>query len=586
MATFATYTLGCKVSQYESVALSEELERLGLCEVDFSDFADAYIINTCTVTAESDAKSRKYIRRALRANPDAVVAVMGCYSQRSPEQVAAIKGVSIVAGTADKMKLAPMIVELLSQKASREESDDGNVGKENKISHTDTGDGEGRAGVSRYSPYPAGSEAARGCKKTTKCCFSPSVTEPQRDKGDGSAVGEVLSSKYDETTSSNTRIPIITTKFLDNETFEPMCITRPERTRAYVKIEDGCDSLPQWGKGDRSAVDEVLSSKYDETTSSNTRIPIITTKSLDNETFEPMCITRPERTRAYVKIEDGCECRCTYCAIADARGPVRSKRPEDVIREVEALYKNGTREIVLTGIETGSYGADFPEKYDLGDLIAELDRRGSCERIRLGSLAPELIGEKFIAKVRDTKILAPHFHLSMQSGSDAVLRGMKRRYNTEMALRNMSVIREAFPSATFTTDLMVGFPGETDADFLETVEFVKKARFLDCHVFAYSRREGTPAAEYECQIPEDVKRRRSEILIAEKNKVRDSVLLEICEHGEPLSCIFENKRRGFWISHSDTFAEVRAESDSNLSGKLLSVVPKRVEDGVIYGEIL
>ena len=438
---FATYTLGCKVSQYESTALAEELLRLGLSEVSFSEYADAYVINTCTVTQESDAKSRKYIRRALRQNPNAVVAVMGCYSQRSPEQVAAIEGVSIVAGTADKMKLAPMIV-------------------------------------------------------------------------------------------------------------------------------------------------EMLSSKSDKVTSFITNAPIITAKPLEGEKFEPMTITRPERTRAYVKIEDGCECRCTYCAIADARGPVRSKRPEDVIAEVEGLYKSGTREIVLTGIETGSYGADFSEKYDLGDLIAELDSRGSCERIRLGSLAPELIGEKFITKVGKSKILAPHFHLSMQSGSDSVLRGMKRRYNTEMALRNMSIIRSAFPSATFTTDLMVGFPGESDADFMDTVEFVKKARFLDCHVFAYSRREGTPAATYENQVPEDVKKKRSEILIAEKNKVRDSVLLDICKRGEPLSCIFETVKGNVWTSHSDTFVEVRAVSECDLSGRLVMVKPVRVDDGVIYGEIL
>ena len=241
MPTFATYTLGCKVSQYESTALAEELIRLGMQEVSFGEAADAYVINTCTVTAESDAKSRKYIRRALRKNPNAIVAVMGCYSQRSPEEVAAIEGVSIVAGTADKMKLPGMIVELLSDASQKS-------------------------------------------------------------------------------------------------------------------------------------------------------IPKVITKSLDGEGFEPMCITRPERTRAYVKIEDGCECRCTYCAIADARGPVRSKPAEDVIREVERLYASGTREIVLTGIETGSYGADFEENYDLGDLIAELDSRGSCERIRLGSLAPELIG--------------------------------------------------------------------------------------------------------------------------------------------------------------------------------------------------
>ena len=508
---FATYTLGCKVSQYESTALAEELERLGLEEVDFSQLADAYIINTCTVTAESDAKSRKYIRRALRLNPNAVVAVMGCYSQRSPEQVAAIEGVSIVAGTADKMKLAPMIVEILSKKNSHLDRDVTKGCESNKASHL------GRGGTA----------------------------------GDGEGENEL---RNDVDLWSNDVAP-----------------------RANIDFGK---------KGDHFAVDEVLSNKSNESTSSIANTPIITTKSLVGEKFEPMSITRPERTRAYVKIEDGCECRCTYCAIADARGPVRSKRPEDVIAEVEGLYKSGTREIVLTGIETGSYGADFEERYDLGDLIAELDRRGSCERIRLGSLAPELIGEKFITKVGKTKILAPHFHLSMQSGSDSVLRGMKRRYSTEMALRNMEIIRTAFPSATFTTDLMVGFPGESDADFVETVEFVKKARFLDCHVFAYSRREGTPAATYKDQVPEEVKRKRSEILIAEKNKVRDSVLLEICKRGEPLSCIFETVKKNVWTSHSDTFVPVRAESECDLAGRLVMVKPTGVVDGVIYGEII
>ncbi len=471
MPTFATYTLGCKVSQYESTVLSEELIKLGMREVDFGDFADVYVINTCTVTAESDAKSRKYIRRALRKNPDAVVAVMGCYSQRSPEEVAAIPGVSIVAGTADKMKLPKMIAEMLSKAPS--------------------------------------------------------------------SVGEAG--------------PLVVDKVLS----------------------DGSDKTMRSGHNLRD-----IPSQKDK------RHPTIMTKSLSDEKFEPMCLTKPERTRAYVKIEDGCECRCTYCAIADARGPVRSKAPEDVIREVEGLYANGTREIVLTGIETGSYGADFSEKYDLGDLIAELDSRGSCERIRLGSLAPELIGEKFIDKVKNTRILAPHFHLSMQSGSDAVLRGMKRRYNRDMVLRNMEIIRRAFPSVTFTTDMMVGFPGESEEDFLLTIDFVKRARFLDCHVFAYSKRAGTPAAEYKNQVPEAEKKRRSEILIKEKNLVRDCVLDEICRRGEPLSCIFETREGNEWTAHSDTFAEVRVISTEELSGRLINVIPKYAKGGMIFGELI
>ena len=472
---FATYTLGCKVAQYESEAVAEAMLGYGFSEVDFSEVADAYIINTCTVTAESDAKSRKYIRRAIRQNPDAIVAVIGCYSQRDAAEVAAIRGVSIVSGTADKLLIPKLIYRILAERS---------------------GD-------------------AIMCGK-----FNADVLLPIEFR-------MAMSDDVDENTQ-----------------------------KCYDLFTKPID------------------------------FPLVLTSSLDGECFEKMEITRAQRTRAYVKIQDGCESRCTYCAISAARGPVRSKRVEDVIREVEGLSASGTREIVLTGIETGSYGADFEEKYDLGDLIAELDRRASCERIRLGSLAPELVGESFVSKVKDTKILAPHFHLSMQSGSDSVLKRMKRRYNTEMAMRNISLIREAFPKATFTTDLMVGFPGETEEDFRATCDFVTRAGFLDCHVFAYSRRAGTPAADYEGQIPEEVKKRRSEELTAHKNAVRDEVLAEICKIGEPISCIFETRRGRVWTAHSDTFAEVRVESDEDLSGEMRNVVPMHSKNGIIYGEIL
>ena len=471
---FAAYTLGCKVSQYETEAVSEELIGYGFSEVDFSEVADAYIINTCTVTAESDAKSRKYIRRAKRQNPNAIVAVMGCYSQRAAEEVALIDGVSIVLGTADKMLAPPLVYRLLAERS-----------------------------------------------------------------GDSLTVGKFNS-----------------------------CVLLP----LEFKMGLGAD------------IDENTKKCYELLTKS-LDLPLVITKNLEGEGFENMKITRSQRTRAYVKIEDGCESRCTYCAIAAARGPVRSKCPRDVIEEVRGLAKSGTREIVLTGIETGSYGADFTEEYDLGDLIAELDRQGSCERIRLGSLAPELMGERFVSKVRDTKILAPHFHLSMQSGSDSVLRRMKRRYNVEMAMRNMELLRRAFPRATFTTDLMVGFPGESEEDFLATCELVEKAGFLDCHVFAYSKRAGTPAAEYDGQVPEAVKKERSERLIKHKNAVRDRLLDEVLHSGESLSCIFETKSGKLWTGHSDTFIEVRVESDEELAGELREVIPQYVRNGIIYGKL-
>ena len=433
MRTVGLYTLGCKVSQYETEAIGEAFEREGYEIRPFDTRCDAYVINTCTVTAESDRKSRQIIRRAITRNPDAVVAVVGCYSQRAPEEILKIDGVSVVIGTDKKLDVVPRVIEMLDSRES---------------------------------------------------------------------------------------------------------------------------------------------------------VPYCQVGSLDNVGFEPMTVTKAPRTRAYVKIEDGCESRCTYCAISPARGRVRSKLPSDVIAEVEALYKSGTEEIVLTGIETGSYGKDFDFDYDLGDLIVELDRRGSCGRIRLGSLAPELIGRTFVDKVKNTGILAPHFHLSIQSGSDNVLRGMKRRYSRAMALDNVRYIKESIPSATFTTDLMVGFPGESEEDFLDTVSFAREVGFIDAHVFAYSKRAGTPAASYPCQIPENVKKERSARLIAIKNEIRDTVLAGIVERGEAISVILETYNGTYYTAHSDTFAEVRVPAPEGLCGEMVSVMPISHEGGIILGKLV
>ena len=431
--TVGLYTLGCKVSQYETEAIGEAFEKRGFAVMPFDSVCDAYVINTCTVTAESDRKSRQIIRRAISSNPDAVIAVVGCYSQRSPEEVAKINGVNVVFGTDDKLKAVDRVISMLES-------------------------------------------------------------------------------------------------------------------------------------GDRGVYTSV--------------------SSLDGASFESMCVTRAPRTRAYVKIEDGCESRCTYCAISSARGPVRSKRPEDVISEVKGLYSRGTREVVLTGIETGSYGRDFDENYTLADLICELEREGCCERIRLGSLAPELIDRAFVDKVKDVKILAPHFHLSMQSGSDNVLRGMKRRYNRQMALDNVEYIRSNIKGAQFTTDLMVGFPGESEEDFLDTVDLVKRIGFIDAHVFAYSRRHGTPAASYEGQIEEIVKKDRSKRLIAIKNEVRDSVLDEIVSKKEPLSVILETFEDGEYTAHSDSFLEVKVAAENGLQGEMRQVIPESHSGGVIRAKMI
>ena len=432
------YTLGCKVSQYETEAVGEEFERHGFEIGSFDGVCDVYVINTCTVTAESDRKSRQIIRRAIKKNPNAVVAVMGCYSQRSPEEAMGIPGVLAVVGTENKLSLVGLCEDILHR----------------------------------------------------------------RERG---------------------------------ESVEPS----------------------------------------------------VSTTDVTKADFERMKVSRAPRTRAYVKIEDGCESKCTYCAISGARGRVRSKLRDDVIAEVEALYKNGTREVVLTGIETASYGRDFGSGYGLAELLSELNARHSCERIRLGSLAPELINHNFVMKVKDLKILAPHFHLSLQSGSDSVLRGMKRRYNSEQAMRVIEDIRENIPRATFTTDLMVGFPGESEENFFETVDFVRRAKFLDAHVFAYSRREGTPAAYYDGQIPECEKHRRSEILIGAKNEVRDALLSKTVLEGKPLSVIAEARGKdGFYTAHSAEYVEVRFFSENEkLSGEMLDVIPVSQKDGIVYCKI-
>ena len=462
------YTLGCKVSLYESEAISEAFSEAGYSVCSFDQVCDVYVINTCTVTAESDAKSRKYIRRAIRKNPSAAVIVIGCYSQRSPEEVMAIEGVTAVIGTADKMKCVEIADRILRSKLTESPSEKNLLQKQAK-------------------PVNEGSLAVR---KTDKIISNFKLQIPN-------LVG-----------------------------------------------------------------------------------------SLDGAEFEPMCVKNAPRTRAYVKIEDGCECKCTYCAISGARGPVRSKRPEEVISEVEGLYKNGTLEVVLTGIETGSYGADFDEKYDLADLISELDERGSCERLRLGSMAPELLCRDFVDRIAGMKIMVPHFHISMQSGSSNVLRGMKRRYNRDMALKNIANIREKMPEVMLTADLMVGFPGESDEDFLDTVSFVREARLLDAHVFAYSKREGTPAAGYENQISEQLKKERSARLIEECARVRDEVLSDVVAKGKALSCILETYRDGSYTAHSDSYIEVACEGITGLEGKLVLVKPLYHKDGIIYGKIL
>lgn len=282
--------------------------------------------------------------------------------------------------------------------------------------------------------------------------------------------------------------------------------------------------------------------------------------------LEKMCINNFERSRAYVKIEDGCDNRCTYCTVPLARGSVRSKEPEDVLNEVRGLANRGFYEVVLTGIETASYGKDFDNGYRLIHLLEEVNDLGVVERIRMGSLDPTVLKPEFVDKISTLEHCCPHFHISVQSGSSTVLAAMKRKYNADTVLKNMEYVREKIPGATFSADMIVGFPGETDELFEETVEFVKKAKFLHLHVFPYSKRSGTIAAEMENQIPDNVKSER----VAKLEQVGREIVFEMAEQyiGTQKKVLFETCEDGRAIGHTEEFLEVSVITDANLHGEM------------------
>lgn len=421
-------SLGCKVSQYETEALAERFAAAGFTVSSFDAVCDVYVINTCTVTVESDRKSRQMIRRAVRENPDAAVIVTGCSSQLHPDEIAAIPGVSYVSGNDRKMNLPDVALELLS---------------------------------------------------------------------------------------------------------------RP-KTAAVNAVRD-----------------------------------------LAGVPFERASITRAPRTRAFVKIEDGCNCRCAYCAIPLARGPVRSKAPADVIDEVRALVASGTREIVLTGIETAAYGIDLGG-YRLVDLISDIADKTEVERIRLSSLSPEMMTPAVIERLASVRGLAPHFHLSLQSGSDAVLAAMRRPYRTKQVRAALAALREAIPGVTFTTDVIVGFPGETDGTFAETVAFCREARFLRLHVFPYSPRPGTPAASFPDQVPGEIKHARVRELVKVGKAVSKELLSGLISDRTPLSVLFETRDGEYLTGHSENYIDVKVRTGCDLAGQIRRVTPTALSgDGVL-----
>ncbi len=326
-----------------------------------------------------------------------------------------------------------------------------------------------------------------------------------------------------------------------------------------------------------------------EETHTDTASGIICSCELENAPFEKMSISASERTRAVLKIEDGCESKCAYCIIPALRGKIRSKAPEEVIEEAKTLSENGYREIVLTGIEVSAYGKDLGRRDGLISLIEELGKIEKIKRIRLGSLDPSAISEDFVDRASKVASFAPHFHLSLQSGCNNTLFSMKRRYNVDMVKKKVDYIRSRTPSAMFTSDIIVGFPGETDADFEETRKFLASLDLLSFHIFAYSKRPGTPAADMPNQIAPEVKSARLKILEALRAEMTERVLKD--QIGKTLEIIVEEyKDLVGAVGHTANFIEVAVEgtknSADNLHGKIVTVLAERQENGIIFGRIV
>ena len=425
----AFYTLGCKVNQYETQALEQLFAGRGHTLVPFEGEADAYIINSCTVTAVSDKKSRQVVRQARKRAPDAVVALCGCYPQTHPGDVAGLP-VDIVAGTGDRVKF----VELVEQAWA-------------------------------------------------------------------------------------------------------------ERREKITALDD----------------------------------------AMKRRVFEPLPAGGLEgRTRAMLKVEDGCVNFCTYCIIPYARGPVRSLPLQDAATQAARLAGEGYKELVLTGIEISSWGRELKNGTSLIDLVEAVCAAAPGCRIRLGSLEPRTVTEDFCIRAAKLKNLCPHFHLSMQSGCDATLKRMNRKYDTARFYQSVALLRQHFDAPAVTTDMIVGFPGETETEFEQSLDFIRRCAFASMHIFPYSKRPGTPAASMPNQVPRGVKEERAREAAEEAARMEHSYL----EQWDRVTVLFEEERDGLWRGHTTRYCEVRVPSGENLHNQLRQVSVTGVGDGFLEGEIL
>lgn len=419
MKKAALHNLGCKVNAYETEAMQHLLEEAGYEIVPFTQKADVYVINTCSVTNMADRKSRQMLHKAKKNNPDSIVVATGCYVQTSEKEVLNDLSVDIVIGNDRKHDLVRLLEE--------------------------------------YS----------------------------------------------------------------------------------------LDSV-------NDTVDDINDGKHD---------------------FEELFIDQTkEHTRAFIKVQDGCNQFCSYCIIPYARGRVRSRRFENVIAEVERLAANGFKEVVLTGIHLSSYGVDFEESTGLLELIQAVNAVKGIERIRLGSLEPKIVTEHFASELSKLDKICPHFHLSLQSGCDATLKRMNRKYTTKEYERGCELLRKYFAHPAITTDVIVGFPGETEEEFEQTKAYLEHIHFYEMHIFKYSKRKGTRAAVMPDQIDEQIKAARSEKLIALGHDMSKEFRKFYIGKNEEV--LFEEKAvigdKEYFVGYTKEYVKVAKKTDENLENQIVS----------------
>lgn len=437
MRKAALHNLGCKVNSYETEAMQQLLENAGYEIVPFTEGADVYIINTCSVTNIADRKSRQMLHRAKKMNPNAVVVAAGCYVQAAGEELKKDEAVDLVVGNNKKTELVSILEEYFA------------------------------------------------------------------------------------------------------------CTGEMEELETVIDIND--------------------------------------TREYENLSIDRIA----DHTRAFIKVQDGCNQFCSYCIIPYTRGRVRSRKPGEVVEEIKRLTASGFQEVVLTGIHLSSYGKDFPEgeRLSLLDLIQAIHEVEGLKRIRLGSLEPRIVTEEFAQALAQLPKMCPHFHLSLQSGCDATLKRMNRRYNTEEYLECCRVLRRAFHNPAITTDVIVGFPGETKEEFEETRKYLESIRFYEMHVFKYSRRNGTKAADMPDQVEESIKAERSNILLGLEKEMsleyRKSFLgteAEVLMEEE-----FQWDGKNYMIGHTMEYVKAAVPFEEGLKGRMVKgIVTEMLNDEVLF----